>query len=68
LVIAACQRLKEAGYMIALDDFVVNDSREPLTEVADIIKVDWQRTSAEERAVLLKTLWAVALSHVGRKG
>jgi c-di-GMP-related signal transduction protein len=37
LMIAACKPLKEAGYMIALDDFVVNDSREPLTEVADII-------------------------------
>ena len=25
LVMAACQRLKEAGYMIALDDFAVDD-------------------------------------------
>ncbi len=28
LVMAACQRLKEAGYMIALDDFAVDDKRE----------------------------------------
>jgi len=40
LVIAACQRLKDAGYMIALDDFVLGDVREPLVEFADIIKVD----------------------------
>ena len=35
LVMAACQRLKEAGYMIALDDFAVDDKREALTDVAD---------------------------------
>ena len=36
----ACLRLKEAGYLIALDDFVPGDSREPLTDLADIIKLD----------------------------
>jgi c-di-GMP-related signal transduction protein len=45
LVMAACQRLKEAGYMIALDDFAIDDPRAPLTEVADIIKVDLKRTT-----------------------
>ncbi|MGH9546768.1 MAG: EAL and HDOD domain-containing protein [Terriglobales bacterium] len=54
LVMAACQRLKEAGYMIALDDFAVGDPREVLTDVADIIKVDVRATSAEERADLVK--------------
>ena len=39
-MIAACQRLKENGYLIALDDFGINDPREPLTDYADIIKVD----------------------------
>ena len=54
LVMAACLRLKEAGYMIALDDFGVDDPRAPLTEVVDIIKVDVRSTSAEERAALVK--------------
>ena len=53
LVIAACQRLKEAGYMIALDDFAVNDPREALTEVADIIKVDLRATSPDECAAMV---------------
>jgi len=53
-IVAACQRLKEAGYLIALDDFAANDPRAPLTDMADIIKVDVQRTSAEERAELIK--------------
>ena len=54
LVMAACQRLKEAGYMIALDDFSVGDKREPLTQLADIIKVDVRTTTQEERVALVK--------------
>ncbi len=54
LVMAACQRLKEGGYMIALDDFAMDDKREPLTDVADIIKVDVQSTSPEDRAAMIK--------------
>jgi c-di-GMP-related signal transduction protein len=54
LVMAACQRLKEAGYMIALDDFAIDDPRVPLTEVADIIKVDLKRTTPAECAAMIK--------------
>jgi c-di-GMP-related signal transduction protein len=39
-IIAACERLKNAGYLIALDDFAPNDPRAPLCKFADIIKVD----------------------------
>jgi EAL and modified HD-GYP domain-containing signal transduction protein len=54
LVMAACQRLKEGGYMIALDDFAVNDPRQPLIDIADILKIDVRRTSPEERVALVK--------------
>ena len=54
LVKAACRRLKEASYMIALDDFVVNDPRGPLTDFADIIKVDLQLTSIDDAAAMVK--------------
>jgi c-di-GMP-related signal transduction protein len=53
-VLSACQRLKEAGYMIALDDYVTDDPREPLAEMADILKVDLQLTTVEQRAALVK--------------
>jgi c-di-GMP-related signal transduction protein len=53
-VIAACRNLKEAGYMIALDDYVPDDKREVLTEIADIIKVDLQLTTDVQRAELVK--------------
>lgn len=52
--LAACQRLKEAGYLIALDDFVANDPRHTLTDFADIIKVDLRRTTPEERVAIVK--------------
>lgn len=53
-VISACQNLKEAGYMIALDDYVADDPREALAEIADIIKVEMQLTTEEQRAALIK--------------
>lgn len=39
-VIAACRRLKEAGFRLALDDFIPNPDLDPLVALADIIKVD----------------------------
>ncbi len=53
LVKAALQRLKEAGYMIAFDDFTVDDQRAPIADLADILKVDVQATTEEQRAVLV---------------
>jgi c-di-GMP-related signal transduction protein len=54
LVVAACQRLKKAGYAIALDDFGVNDPRESLASMADFIKVDLRSTSVTDCAAMVK--------------
>ena len=54
LVIAACGRLKEAGYLIALDDFGESDPREPLTDLADIIKVDLRCTPLDRADAMAK--------------
>jgi EAL and modified HD-GYP domain-containing signal transduction protein len=53
-VMSARQHLKEAGYLIALDDYVNNDPREAMVELADIMKVDLKRTTQEDRAALVK--------------
>jgi c-di-GMP-related signal transduction protein len=53
-VIAACRSLKEGGYTIALDDFIADDSREALVEMADIIKVDMKLTTDVQRAAMVK--------------
>lgn len=53
-VVAACHHLKEQGYAIALDDYVAGDGREALVPLADIIKVEMQLTTEEERGDLVK--------------
>jgi len=53
-VVVACRNLKEAGYMLALDDYVANDPREALAEMADIIKVEMQLTTEEQRLALIQ--------------
>ncbi len=53
-VLATCRSLKEAGYTLALDDYVANDRRLKLTEIADIIKVEMQLTTPEQRAQMIQ--------------
>jgi c-di-GMP-related signal transduction protein len=53
-VIAACKRFKQAGYLIALDDYAPEDARLPLCDLADIIKVDLRATTLEERAGMVR--------------
>jgi EAL and modified HD-GYP domain-containing signal transduction protein len=55
-VIEACRRLKQQGYILALDDFVYHDNYEPLLELADIIKVDFLESNVEEQARLAKMM------------
>ncbi|WP_170161832.1 EAL and HDOD domain-containing protein [Desulfosoma caldarium] len=48
----ACRRLKDSGYLLALDDVIVlTDSHCGLLDLVDIVKVDFQETSpaAQER-------------------
>ena len=51
-VVAACRRLKQHGYAIALDNFVKDDPREDLVPYASFIKVDVKKTPPDESAFL----------------
>lgn len=53
-VIAACQNLKERGYLLALDDFVCAEGLETLVDLADIIKVDFRLSTPETQVQLAK--------------
>lgn len=53
-LIQACIRLKEKGYILALDDFVLNPSFEPLLELVDIIKIEFPNVSLETQRNLIK--------------
>jgi c-di-GMP-related signal transduction protein len=54
-VLQACQKLRELGYMLALDDFVCHPSFEPLTKFADMIKVDIRATTKFEAERVVRT-------------
>jgi len=55
-VVAACRKLKEQGYILALDDFVYRKAYEPLLELADIVKVDFLISGPGERQRLSSQL------------
>ncbi len=51
-IIAACRKLKNAGYQLALDDFVFDPRFQPLLELSDILKIDFLDTPPVQRRVL----------------
>jgi c-di-GMP-related signal transduction protein len=55
-VISACQKLKQAGYLIALDDFVLSPRSEPFLPFADVVKVDFRTTRQHEQEALVRHL------------
>jgi len=57
-VVAACQRLKECGYAIALDDYVAGDPREALIDLSDIIKVELLLNTPEQQVQIVKAFAA----------
>ena len=48
-VLAACRRLKDLGYIIALDDFVYAEKFQPFIELANIIKIDFKLSAQSDR-------------------
>ncbi len=55
-VIAACRKLVDNGYTLALDDFVYADNLTPLIELAKIIKVDFRLTPIEQIKEMVEAL------------
>jgi EAL and modified HD-GYP domain-containing signal transduction protein len=50
----ACHGLRQRGYSIALDNFVPDDTREPLVAYADFIKIDVKNVAPESAAALVR--------------
>jgi EAL and modified HD-GYP domain-containing signal transduction protein len=66
-LIAACRRLKCAGFRLALDDFIWEPRFEPLVEIADYIKVDVKLSGADERRRLMRMLDGAAVALLAEK-
>ena len=53
-VVAACRRLRQRSYRIALDNFLPGDPREALIPCADFIKVDIRKLAPGQGAALAR--------------
>lgn len=66
-VIAAVAALRGLGYTIALDDFVYHEGSLPLVKYAQIIKLDFLNSSAEERREIIGKLGRRGLQFLAEK-
>jgi len=66
-IVAACDKLKQLGYLLVLDDFALKMKFNPLIEMADIIKVDFLETDVEERRSLVKWFGTKKLKFLAEK-
>ena len=66
-IIAAVREIREAGFMIALDDFLAKDQAHPLLPFADIVKVDFMGTTIRERANIVSVLRRPGLTFLAEK-
>ena len=55
-ILDACRELKRQGYMLALDDFVNTPVMRPFVDLADIIKIDFIQSNAQERRSIVRKL------------
>ena len=66
-VMAACIKLSKLGYTIALDDFVFNKDLMPLIELANIIKIDYRLSTANEIERILYRLSRFNIKYLAEK-
>jgi EAL and modified HD-GYP domain-containing signal transduction protein len=52
-VLKACARLKTAGFMLALDDFVPGEASNPFLPLADVVKIEMSSASPEVVAFVM---------------
>ena len=66
-IMAACIKLSQKGYTIALDDFVFNIEMMPLIELAHIIKIDYRLSTTDEIERILYRLSRYNIKYLAEK-
>ena len=66
-VVASCKAAKEAGYILALDDFVFDPKYEALLRLADIVKIDFVATKGALRGQMAKRLLTYGVKLLAEK-
>ena len=66
-LIEKCKQLKDAGYTIALDDFIDDGKYLPIIDYIDIIKVDFLVLKSEERRLVAEKYSAMGILLLAEK-
>jgi EAL and modified HD-GYP domain-containing signal transduction protein len=66
-VLGVCRSLKEAGFCMAMDDFVSKHRGSPLIQFADIVKVDFMHTDSAARRAICKELTSQGVAALAEK-
>jgi c-di-GMP-related signal transduction protein len=66
-VLESCRKLREEGYLIALDDFVLRPGWENLLAVADIVKIEIQSLPRPEQKLLVRLCQTRGLKALAEK-
>lgn len=66
-VLTACRRIRQQGYRIALDDFVLQPGFDAFLDVADIVKIDLRAAPLAEQRELMAACRARRLSILAEK-
>lgn len=53
-IIEACKKLREKGYIIVFDDFIINESYLPLMQIAHIVKIEFSAVNYVKQRQLIK--------------
>jgi EAL and modified HD-GYP domain-containing signal transduction protein len=66
-LVSLCRNIRAEGYTIALDDFVSSPQFEPLTKLAELIKVDLRLTSKPEQERMLELYQSRGIAMLAEK-
>ncbi|MFL0198175.1 EAL and HDOD domain-containing protein [Clostridium sp. WILCCON 0269] len=66
-VINACKILKQNGFILALDDFVLNEEHKKFIDFADIIKVDFRVTQGYDRKKIINDVKSKKIKFLAEK-
>ncbi len=66
-VLAACRRLKQKGYMLALDDYTFQEGLRAYLPFIDVLKIDFAQTQPAQRQRLMRDLGGKGMRFLAEK-
>lgn len=66
-VVRSCRELRRAGYVLALDDFVDSPEMQPLVDLAQFLKVDFQLSDQNARENIARRYHGTGISLLAEK-